>query len=141
MRYRVFASTLVAYMTIHMMRMSLSFVQADLIDFFDVKKSIIGLAMASVYIIMGISYFIRTIIPLKKLQFTYLVTVGITALSYSLTAIVASLGIHRLFALFLSLAFFGLFQSSSWPILIKISHKYFHRDKDGFALGLWSSAG
>lgn len=91
MRYIAFVATLVAYMTIHMMRMSLSFVQPDLIKYFGIEKSEIGLAMSSTYIIMGISYLIRSIVPLKKLQTTYLVTVGLTALSYSLTALAKNL--------------------------------------------------
>lgn len=141
MRYAVFMATLVAYMTIHMMRMSVSFVQADLIKHFRIQKSEMGLAMSFIYIIMGISYLIRAIIPLKKLQLTYLITVGVTALSYSFTAIAWSTKIHEAWVLFVSLAIFGFFQSSTWPVLIKITHKYFKIGQDGFWLGIWSSTG
>ena len=141
MKCLIFICTFVAYMTIHTMRMSVSFVQADIITFFAIKKSEMGLAMSAIYIILGISYLIRTFVPLKNLQFTYLLTVGLTVLSFVMVPLAASLNYHSAVILFLGLGFFGFFQSSTWPLVIKILNKYYHPQQDGCLIGFWSSNG
>ena len=70
-------------------------------------------------------YLIRTFIPLTKIQFTYLLTVSLTALSFALIPIAVSFNIHEIAILFVGLGLFGLFQSSTWPLLIKMLNKYF----------------
>jgi len=36
---------------------------------------------------------------------------------------------------------FGLFQSTSWPVVIKLVDRYFNAENDGFVLGIWSANG
>lgn len=100
-----------------------------------------GLAMASIYIIMGLSYFMRALIPINNLQKTYLITVLLCAGSYAILPTAVSLGARSIPVLFVSLGGFGLFQSSSYPVLVKLMKKYYTVEEDGRMIGIWSSCG
>ena len=100
-----------------------------------------GLAVAAVYIILGLSYLIRSFIPIHNCQLTYLITISLACLAYASLPLAVSFGIKNIAVLFIISALFGLFQSSSWPVMLKIISKYFDPRNDGSLMGLWSSHG
>jgi sugar phosphate permease len=65
MKYPTYFVTLLAYTTVHMMRMSLTFAQLKLMQFFGINNFEIGIANACLYIVLGISYFWRALYPIK----------------------------------------------------------------------------
>ena len=50
-------------------------------------------------------------------------------------------GVKSTLLLFISMGAFGMFQATSWPIVLKLVDKYFDPQKDGFVLGVWSTNG
>ena len=141
MKQLAFLTTFLAYTTIHCMRMSLSSLQHHIIAYFGISNSSMGLAIAAVYIILGLSYLLRTFVPLRLPQRTYLITTCLAAVSYSILPIAVSYGVKHVGVLFTAYALFGLFQSSTWPVLIKIVNKYLDPQRDGCLMGLWSTNG
>lgn len=117
-KYVVFVTTLLGYSTLHIMRMTLPFVQLDLMQFFFINKLEIGIANACLYIIIGLSYLWRALKPVKAPQFTYFWSMNLTSLFYLLTPLIIFMNIRVHVLFYISLVGFGLFQSAAWPVLL-----------------------
>jgi sugar phosphate permease len=124
-KYLVFISTLLGYSVVHIQRMTLPFVQLNLMNFFNIHKLQMGIANATLYIILGLSYLWIALRPIKNPQFTYLWTMTISSLFFLVTPLLVYLHLPIPAVFYLSLAAFGLFQSPAWPIMLQIIHIYF----------------
>lgn len=141
MKYLTYIVTLLAYTTVHIMRMSLPFVQLKLMEFFNIDKFHIGIANACLYIVIGLSYLWRAFSPIKDRQFTYFWSMNLSNLSYLVIPILVYLNARIPALFYLCLAGFGWFQSASWPVLLSLVHAYFLPKRDGCMLGFWSAGG
>ena len=66
MRLRTFLVTFAAYMTVHIMRMSLPFVQLHLLQFYGIGNAFMGTVSASAYIMIGLGYLFLVFHPSNK---------------------------------------------------------------------------
>ena len=60
-KYIIFVVTLLGYSVVHIMRMTIPFVQLDIINFFGIHNFEMGIANACLYIIIGLSYLWRAL--------------------------------------------------------------------------------
>jgi sugar phosphate permease len=141
MKYITYFVTLFAYASIHMMRMSIPFVQLKLMDFFKIDKFQMGLANALLYIVIGISYFWRALYPIQERQSTYLWSMSICNLSFLIIPVLISFNAPITPMFYVCLAGFGFFHTVAWPTLLSLVHAYFLPKRDGCMLGFWSANG
>lgn len=126
MKYATYCVTMIACMTVHIMRMGLPFVQLQLMHFFGIRKFDVGIANAGLYIVIAISYLWRALYGVKNPQFTYLWSMTLSGLSFMLIPFLVFINAKIIPLFFLSLVGFGWFQSAAWPILLFLIHVYFH---------------
>lgn len=62
----------------------------------------------------------RVVYPIQGLRKSYFIFVSFCCLFYALIPLYVSLGIHSSVLLFISMGAFGLFQSTTWPIVLKL---------------------
>jgi sugar phosphate permease len=126
MKYTTFIVTMLAGMSVHIMRMGLPFVQLQLMRFFGIHKFDVGIANAGLYIIIGISYLWRAFYGVKNPQFTFLWSMTLSSIFFAMIPICVFLNAKIIPLFYISLAGFGWFQSAAWPILLFLIHVYFH---------------
>ena len=100
-----------------------------------------GLANALIYILLGISYLWRALVPITDRQFTYLWSMSLSNLGFLITPILIALNAPIISLYYLGLALFGFFQTAAWPVCLSLVHAYFLPKKDGCTLGFWSGNG
>jgi len=126
MKYATYCVTMIACMTVHIMRMGLPFVQLQLMYFFGIRKFDVGIANAGLYIIIAISYLWRTLYGVRNPQFTYLWSMIISGLSFLIIPLLVFINAKIIPLFYVSLVGFGWFQTAAWPILLFLIHAYFH---------------
>lgn len=139
MKCQVYFATFFAYLTIHAMRMSIPFNQKPLAEYYGLDNKMVGLVNSIAYILLGIAYMYRVLHPIKRVKSEYFYPITIASIFFLLIPIYVFLGIKSIVLLFISMGAFGLFQSTSWPVVIKLIDRYFDPESDGFVIGIWSS--
>ena len=138
-KYLILFVTMMAYFSIHSMRMVLPQVDKYLIQYFYLDHYTLGIAHSCIYTIMGLGYLIQAIYPQKNIQLTYMIYVGIVAIALSMIGIYTFIGISSQIVLFITLGIFGFFQSTSWSTVATLMMRHFSPKRDGFAIGIWST--
>lgn len=129
-----------AYLTIHAMRMAIPFNQKPLAEYYGLDNKMVGFGNSMIYIVLGMAYMYRVIHPIVRVKSEYFYPITIACFFYILIPIYVFLGIKSITLLFISMGAFGLFQSTSWPVVLKLVDRYFDPEKEGFVLGIWSSS-
>lgn len=138
-KYLVLVITMLAYMSVHMIRTVVPFTNIYITQYFGLDNRTLGFANSCSYTILGIGYFLQSIYPAKNLKLSFLVFVTIVALSLSLIPIYTIIGMRSQIVLFITFAFVGLFQWNTWSVVTSLLMKYFTPERDGFAIGIWST--
>lgn len=86
-KYVVFVITMLAYMSVHMIRMVIPFTDIYISAYFGLDNRTLGFANSCSYTILGVGYFLQSIFPIKNLKLSYLIYVSIVAISLSLISI------------------------------------------------------
>ena len=126
MKSITFCVTMLACMTVHVMRVGLPFVQLHLMHFYQITKFDVGIANAGLYIVIAISYLWRTFNAVNNPQLTYLWSITLAGLFYMIIPLLVFINAKIIPLFYVSLVGFGWFQSAAWPILLFLIHIYFH---------------
>ena len=139
MRLQTFFITYFAYVTIHMIKMSIPFTQLDILKFYGIKESVMGWLNGALYLMSGFSYCWAVFRPLENLPKGYFYLVGFSAVVFMLIPITMFLDLHEVVFLWLGLLLFGWFHAQSYSIVASLISRKYDPDHDGLALGIWST--
>ena len=141
MRLRTFLVTFAAYMTVHIMRMSLPFVQLHLLQFYGIGNAFMGTVSASAYIMIGLGYLFLVFHPIQQVLPRYLLNMSIAGLAHILLFLTIMLEIQQPIVLVGCLMVAGFAQTAAYAVVIRLIYQHFESKSDGLLLGIWSASG
>ena len=141
MRVRTYTITFMAYMTVHVLRMCLPFVQLDVEEFYQVNNQFMGIVGACTYIMIGLGYFYLVSEPIKEVLPRYLLNMSIAGATYLLIFFFILLEIKTTFWLIVCQIIAGFAQSVAYAVVIRLIYQHFHPGNDGMLLGIWTASG
>lgn len=140
MKYLTYFLTFFAYVAIHTMRMSYSFVKPSFEKEFHLDHLFLGLFDGLVYLSLGIGFFMRYLLEGKMAPtLAYLVFGSIASVGYCIIPVLSladenKISIESSFILQyglpgLGLIMFGFCQFSAWPVLLFLVNQHFDLEK------------
>ena len=128
-------------MTVHIMRMSLPFVQLHLLQFYGIGNAFMGTVSASAYIMIGLGYLFLVFHPIQQVLPRYLLNMSIAGLAHILLFLTIMLEIQQPIVLVGCLMVAGFAQTAAYAVVMRLIYQHFESKSDGLLLGIWSAHG